>query len=103
MNGKSHVQVDVTGPARGTRTRFCSCRTPQNQFMEIIMGKKRNISLIYDTELSPDSYYLKRPAFRDARLSLLPKNVFESARVLDVGCNEGWVTCEIGMLYGIPL
>lgn len=27
----------------------------------------------------------------------MPKDIFKGARVLDVGCNEGWVTCEIGM------
>lgn len=27
---------------------------------------------------------------------MIPKDVFKDARVLDIGCNEGWVTCEIG-------
>ena len=45
-------------------------------------------------------YYLKRPAGNDARLSLLPKDVFRGKRVLDVGCSEGWVTCEIGEFSG---
>ena len=43
-----------------------------------------------------NSYYTKRPFATDERLALLPPNLFQGARVLDVGCNEGWVTCEIG-------
>ncbi|THH07558.1 hypothetical protein EW145_g3296 [Phellinidium pouzarii] len=45
-------------------------------------------------------YYTKRPSIRDARLELLPKDIFRSARVLDIGCNEGWVTCEIAHSWG---
>jgi 2-polyprenyl-3-methyl-5-hydroxy-6-metoxy-1,4-benzoquinol methylase len=45
-------------------------------------------------------YYSKRPSIRDPRLALLPAEFFMGKRVLDVGCNEGWVTCEIG---GPPL
>ncbi|KAF8886496.1 S-adenosyl-L-methionine-dependent methyltransferase [Infundibulicybe gibba] len=37
---------------------------------------------------------------RDPRLALLPTNFFKDAVVLDVGCNEGWVTCEIAQLWG---
>ncbi len=44
----------------------------------------------------PNRYYAKRPAVKDPRLSLLPSELFRGASVLDVGCNEGWVTCEIG-------
>ncbi|KAH8116145.1 Bin3-domain-containing protein [Phellopilus nigrolimitatus] len=44
-------------------------------------------------------YYTKRPSVRDPRLALLPKDIFRSARVLDVGCNEGWVTCEIAQSW----
>ncbi|KAL4249119.1 RNA methyltransferase [Abortiporus biennis] len=40
-------------------------------------------------------YYSKRPVVRDPRLALLPHHVFKDARVLDIGCNEGYVTCEI--------
>ncbi|KAL5528934.1 hypothetical protein ACEPAG_4908 [Sanghuangporus baumii] len=40
-------------------------------------------------------YYTKRPSFHDPRLALIPSNVFKDARILDIGCNEGWVTCEI--------
>lgn len=40
-------------------------------------------------------YYMKRPFFQDPRLSVIPDSYFIGARVLDVGCNEGWVTCEI--------
>lgn len=32
----------------------------------------------------------------DPRLALLPENIFKGKCVLDIGCNEGWVTCEIG-------
>ena len=41
-------------------------------------------------------YYSKRPVANDPRLAILPKNLFAGATVLDIGCNEGWVTCEIG-------
>ncbi|KAL5533427.1 hypothetical protein ACEPAF_5203 [Sanghuangporus sanghuang] len=40
-------------------------------------------------------YYTKRPSFHDPRLALIPSNIFKDARILDIGCNEGWVTCEI--------
>ncbi|KAJ3013410.1 hypothetical protein NUW54_g1606 [Trametes sanguinea] len=40
-------------------------------------------------------YYSKRPSVNDPRLALLPRTLFYGRRVLDVGCNEGWVTCEI--------
>lgn len=42
-------------------------------------------------------YYLKRPFTMDPRLALLSQDLFTGKRVLDVGCNEGWVTCEIGV------
>ena len=41
-------------------------------------------------------YYNKRPTAHDPRLALLPRSLFEGRCVLDVGCNEGLVTCEIG-------
>lgn len=43
-------------------------------------------------------YYVKRTTDQegDVRLALLPCDFFAGKRVLDVGCNEGWVTCEIG-------
>ncbi|KAJ3554405.1 hypothetical protein NM688_g3130 [Phlebia brevispora] len=41
-------------------------------------------------------YYSKRPTSCDPRLAIIPPSVFRGARVLDVGCNEGWVTCQIG-------
>lgn len=44
----------------------------------------------------PCRYYSKRPSIRDPRLALLPAELLLEARVLDVGCNGGWVTCEIG-------
>lgn len=51
------------------------------------------------------SYYTKRSFVHDPRLSLLPKELFRRTRVLDVGCNEGWVTCEIGvsLAFKLPL
>ncbi|KAK7695758.1 hypothetical protein QCA50_000395 [Cerrena zonata] len=45
-------------------------------------------------------YYSKRPFVHDPRLALLPRTLFHNARVLDVGCNEGWVTCEIAQSWG---
>ncbi|OCH92197.1 Bin3-domain-containing protein [Obba rivulosa] len=45
-------------------------------------------------------YYTKRPFVHDPRLTLLPTSIFKDARVLDVGCNEGWVTCEIAQSWG---
>ncbi|OAX40621.1 Bin3-domain-containing protein [Rhizopogon vinicolor AM-OR11-026] len=45
-------------------------------------------------------YYSKRPFTRDPRLTLLPAEFFVGKRVLDVGCNEGWVACEIGQFRG---
>ncbi|TFY69401.1 hypothetical protein EVJ58_g411 [Rhodofomes roseus] len=45
-------------------------------------------------------YYIKRPFANDPRVAVLPASIFEGARVLDVGCNEGWVTCEIAQSKG---
>lgn len=45
-------------------------------------------------------YYLKRPFTADPRLALLSDDLFAGRRVLDVGCNEGWVTCEIAQSWG---
>ncbi|KAK1228044.1 hypothetical protein PQX77_008923 [Marasmius sp. AFHP31] len=44
-------------------------------------------------------YYTKRPSVTDPRLASLPKDTFTGKRVLDVGCNEGWVTVEIAQKY----
>ncbi|KAG9103996.1 hypothetical protein FRC06_006260 [Ceratobasidium sp. 370] len=45
-------------------------------------------------------YYTKRGNFSsDPRLHVLPSDIFSGKRVLDVGCNEGWVTCEIARDY----
>jgi 2-polyprenyl-3-methyl-5-hydroxy-6-metoxy-1,4-benzoquinol methylase len=42
------------------------------------------------------SYYSKRAyTAREPRLALLPGALLAGKRVLDVGCNQGWVTCEI--------
>ena len=54
----------------------------------------RSLSML--ANLMYQRYYSKRPSVKDPRLALLPPNLFTDARVLDVGCNEGWVTCEIG-------
>ncbi|KAJ7033137.1 Bicoid-interacting protein 3-domain-containing protein [Mycena alexandri] len=45
-------------------------------------------------------YYAKRPSVNDPRLDLLPPSTFAGKRVLDVGCNEGWVSCEIAQSHG---
>ncbi|KIK55044.1 hypothetical protein GYMLUDRAFT_76790 [Collybiopsis luxurians FD-317 M1] len=45
-------------------------------------------------------YYLKRPSVTDPRLALLPEDTFDGKKVLDIGCNEGWVTCEIAQAWG---
>ncbi|KAK0496454.1 hypothetical protein EDD18DRAFT_1309547 [Armillaria luteobubalina] len=45
-------------------------------------------------------YYSKRPFVNDPRLALLPADIFVGKRVLDVGCNEGYVTCEIAQSWG---
>ncbi|KAJ7636951.1 Bicoid-interacting protein 3-domain-containing protein [Roridomyces roridus] len=45
-------------------------------------------------------YYAKRPCVNDPRLALLPPSTFSGKRVLDVGCNEGWVSCEIAQSHG---
>ncbi|KIK94723.1 hypothetical protein PAXRUDRAFT_142254 [Paxillus rubicundulus Ve08.2h10] len=45
-------------------------------------------------------YYAKRPSIRDHRLALLPPAFFVGKHVLDMGCNEGWVTCEIAQSWG---
>ncbi|GBE80025.1 Probable RNA methyltransferase [Sparassis crispa] len=45
-------------------------------------------------------YYTKRLFVRDPRLAVLPPSTFAGARVLDVGCNEGFVTCEIAQSWG---
>ncbi|TFK70807.1 Bin3-domain-containing protein [Pluteus cervinus] len=44
-------------------------------------------------------YYSKRPNLPDPRLSLLSSSIFLNATVLDIGCNEGRVTCEIAQLW----
>ncbi|KDN48298.1 hypothetical protein RSAG8_02890, partial [Rhizoctonia solani AG-8 WAC10335] len=45
-------------------------------------------------------YYTKRGnQTSDLRLKALSPNLFKGKRVLDIGCNEGWVTCEIASRY----
>ncbi|THV07164.1 Bin3-domain-containing protein [Dendrothele bispora CBS 962.96] len=45
-------------------------------------------------------YYSKRPSVNDPRLDTLPRELFSKKRVLDVGCNEGWVSCEVAQSFG---
>jgi len=44
------------------------------------------------------SYYSKRTnaSSTDPRLLLLPQDIFKGKRVLDIGCNEGWLTIDVG-------
>ena len=51
-----------------------------------------------DVSFPPFSYYTKRAqgARGDPRLAVLPHHLFKERRVLDIGCNEGVVTIEIG-------
>ncbi|KAL0578122.1 hypothetical protein V5O48_003865 [Marasmius crinis-equi] len=44
-------------------------------------------------------YYSKRPFVNDPRLTALSKDLFAGKRILDVGCNEGWVTVEIAQKW----
>ncbi|KAH9169489.1 Bicoid-interacting protein 3-domain-containing protein [Lactarius sanguifluus] len=44
-------------------------------------------------------YRYHHPGCHDSRLALLPHDLLTDARVLDVGCNEGWVSCEIGASF----
>ena len=45
------------------------------------------------------------PGEHDPRLALLSHHdqLLANARVLDVGCNEGWVSCEIGVFMHLSL
>ncbi|EIM87937.1 Bin3-domain-containing protein [Stereum hirsutum FP-91666 SS1] len=44
-------------------------------------------------------YQNKLTTTSDTRLSLLPSSLFTNARVLDIGCNEGWVSCELAQKW----
>ncbi|KAF9260548.1 Bin3-domain-containing protein [Marasmius fiardii PR-910] len=44
-------------------------------------------------------YYTRRPFVNDPRLALLPDDFFAGKHVLDIGCNEGWVTIEIAQKW----
>ncbi|KAH9031972.1 Bicoid-interacting protein 3-domain-containing protein [Lactarius hengduanensis] len=46
-------------------------------------------------------YHYHHPGGHDSRLALLPRDLLTDARVLDVGCNEGWVSCEIGASFSL--
>jgi hypothetical protein len=48
-------------------------------------------------------YRYHHPGGHDTRLALLPHDLLADARVLDVGCNEGWVSCEIGAFFTLFL
>ena len=50
----------------------------------------------------PTRYRYHHPGGHDSRLALLPRELLANARVLDVGCNEGWVSCEIGTSLASP-
>ncbi len=71
-----------------------------SQCMETITGEQNSYIARNVADLGPTRYYAKRPFIQDPRLALLPANLLKDARVLDIGCNEGFVTCEIG---GYPL
>ncbi|KAI0050237.1 Bin3-domain-containing protein [Auriscalpium vulgare] len=43
-------------------------------------------------------YHSRHPGAHDPRLELLPSELLLDARILDIGCNEGWVSCEIAQL-----
>ncbi|PVG03114.1 Bin3-domain-containing protein [Serendipita vermifera] len=48
------------------------------------------------------AYYYKRENLStsiDPRLLLLPPDTFKGKRVLDIGCNEGWVTIDIAQRF----
>ncbi|KAN0126478.1 Bicoid-interacting protein 3 (Bin3) domain containing protein [Russula decolorans] len=45
-------------------------------------------------------YRHHHPGGHDSRLALLPRELLANARVLDIGCNEGWVSCEIAHIWG---
>ncbi|KZO95038.1 Bin3-domain-containing protein [Calocera viscosa TUFC12733] len=45
-------------------------------------------------------YYKRPPISSDPRLALFPRSFFRHKRVLDVGCNEGYVTCELAQDWG---
>ncbi|KAH8977660.1 hypothetical protein EDB86DRAFT_2817124, partial [Lactarius hatsudake] len=44
-------------------------------------------------------YRYHRPGGHDSHLALLPHDLLTDARVLDVGCNGGWVSCKIGASF----
>src|SRR6266404_7039737 len=44
-------------------------------------------------------YRYHHPGGQDTRLALIPRDLLTNVRVLDVGCNEGWVSCEIGASF----
>ena len=60
----------------------------------------------YHSDLRQSNEFLRQPAFDFSRetdrtqkvVSLIPTQ-FTARSLLDVGCNEGWVTCEIGMVH----
>ena len=66
------------------------------------MGRARSILSLYnilsDVSFLSFSYYTKRAhgTGGDPRLAVLPHDLFREKRVLDIGCNEGVVTIEIG-------
>ncbi|KZV75121.1 Bin3-domain-containing protein [Peniophora sp. CONT] len=58
---------------------------------------------IYGNYHNYHGYHYQRPGPSDPRLALLPPDLLSDARVLDIGCNEGVVTCEIAQVHGAQL
>ncbi|KAI0311445.1 Bicoid-interacting protein 3-domain-containing protein [Amylostereum chailletii] len=58
------------------------------------MSSSDNFIPIYGNYRNYHGYYYRHPGPSDPRLSLLPQGLLVNARILDVGCNEGWVSCQ---------
>ena len=78
-------------------------RTSSKSLSECLRRDASGIAIAYVMTSNPVpihgnyyGYYNKRPSITDSRLALLPPEILSGKIVLDIGCNEGWVTCEIG-------
>jgi len=71
----------------------------------IIMGMVRSsyLSRAKYNILQLEGIANHHPGGHDSRLALLSHHLLANARVLDVGCNEGWVSCEIGAFMHLSL